>query len=242
MEIPGGILSLREPIIGQRIVGGTETDIRHHPYQVTLQYSGMHNCGGSIISKKWIVTAAHCISISGYTYTVGAGSNHRFNGKLYNVSRLVPHPNYVLFGNDYDIALIKIAEKFKYSPNIKPIKLPKRELKHGETVNVTGWGLITEGGSDTDILMKVTLPIVNRKLCKSAYKHINLITNRMICAGRLGSGGKDSCQGDSGGPLSANDTLYGIVSWGYGCARPNYPGVYTNVAYFRRWIANITGI
>jgi trypsin len=90
--------------------------------------------------------------------------------------------------------------------------------------------------------MRVTLSIVDHELCTFAYKDINPVTERMICAGHFECGGKDSCQGDSGGPLSANGTLYGIVSWGYGCARPNYPGVYTNVAYLRSWIADITGI
>lgn len=101
---------------------------------------------------------------------------------------------------------------------------------------------LQQGGSSTDDLMAVSVPIVDRLTCSEAYKSVKPITNRMICAGQLNDGGKDSCQGDSGGPLSANDTLYGIVSWGYGCARPKFPGVYSNVAYLRPWITNVTGI
>lgn len=80
------------------------------------------------------------------------------------------------------------------------------------------------------------MPIVDREDCELAYKNVNPVTSRMICAGDFGVGGKDSCQGDSGGPLSANGTLYGIVSWGMGCGQPEYPGVYTNVAALRSWI------
>ena len=90
-------------------------------------------------------------------------------------------------------------------------------------------------------MLQVTVPIVDRKICAAAYSFLNDITLRMICAG-LDKGGKDACQGDSGGPLTANKLLYGIVSWGYGCAKPKYPGVYTNVAELRPWIRNVTGI
>lgn len=79
-------------------------------------------------------------------------------------------------------------------------------------------------------------------MCNEAYSFMNEITPRMICAGDFTDGGKDSCQGDSGGPLVSDNVLYGVVSWGYGCARPNYPGVYTNVAVLRDWVKETTGI
>jgi trypsin len=88
--------------------------------------------------------------------------------------------------------------------------------------------------------MKVSLPIVDRETCQ---RHMGrVVTDRMICAGYLNKGGKDSCQGDSGGPLTVDDILYGIVSWGYECADPNYPGVYTNVANLRWWIKLVTDV
>lgn len=78
------------------------------------------------------------------------------------------------------------------------------------------------------------VPVVSDTDCRVSYG-VTDIADHMICAG-LPEGGKDACQGDSGGPLFANGTQYGIVSWGYGCARPDYPGVYTEVAYFVDWI------
>lgn len=97
-----------------------------------------------------------------------------------------------------------------------------------------------QGGNASPVLMRVSLPIVDRTMCRKRYRR-DRVTDRMICAGYT-QGGKDSCQGDSGGPLVANDTLYGLVSWGYDCAVPIYPGVYTNVANLRRWIKWISGV
>lgn len=101
--------------------------------------------------------------------------------------------------------------------------------------------LLQQGGSTSARLMQVSIPIVDRAQCQKAYKNYNTITDRMICAGYT-QGGKDSCQGDSGGPMVAQGTLYGIVSWGYKCAEPNYPGVYTNVAHLRSWIKSNSGV
>jgi len=89
--------------------------------------------------------------------------------------------------------------------------------------------------------MKVSLPIVSRKTCREIYRYIRRITDRMICAGYM-HGGQDACEGDSGGPLTVDGILYGIVSWGYRCGEPFYPGVYTNVAnllWWIRWISRV---
>lgn len=102
--------------------------------------------------------------------------------------------------------------------------------------------LFQQGGWASPALMRVSIPIVNRRTCQLKYWLVRNVTDRMICAGNLQNGGKDACQGDSGGPLTANGTLYGIVSWGYGCAKAGYPGVYTNVAAFRLWIKLISGV
>ncbi|XP_058804495.1 transmembrane protease serine 9-like [Phymastichus coffea] len=225
-----------------RIVGGVEVDIVRHPYQLTLQRSGLHTCGASIISRKWAVTAGHCVGAETSLYRIGAGSSSRIHGTFHKVAKVIRHPNYDSAAIDYDIALLKIEDEFQYGDNMRPINLPERELLSGEIVNVTGWGATSQGGASSEQLMRVTLPIVDRKTCEDVYTRVKPITQRMICAGQLKTGGKDSCQGDSGGPLSANNTLYGIVSWGQGCAQPHYPGVYSNVVFLRPWITNVTGI
>merc|ERR1711971_1052166 len=112
----------------------------------------------------------------------------------------------------------------------------------GSMATVTGWGTTSEGGLGLpNVLHKVTLPVVSDEDCNAAYGAAGYaVEDSMICAG-LAEGGKDSCQGDSGGPFFSNESpetreLLGVVSWGIGCGRAGYPGVYTEVSYFVEWI------
>ncbi|KAL0129002.1 hypothetical protein PUN28_004007 [Cardiocondyla obscurior] len=185
--------------------GATVTDIKQHPYQLSLQRGLRHACGAVIVSNKWVVTAAHCVSAPANVYRLHAGSTDKYGGVYYPVKKIVRHPAYNFLTIDYDIALLE------------------------------------EGGEPSPVLMKVTLPVVSRETCREIYKSIRRITDRMICAGYM-HGGQDACEGDSGGPLTADGIFYGIVSWGYKCAEPSYPGVYTNVANLLWWIKWISHI
>jgi len=110
----------------------------------------------------------------------------------------------------------------------------------GQSVVVAGWGATSEGGSGSDQLLKLTVPVLSNSDCLTAYSGI---TNSMVCAGYLTQSGKDSCQGDSGGPLTIGTgttaRLVGVVSWGQGCARLGYPGVYARVSEVQSWVNSI---
>ncbi|XP_033608825.1 trypsin-2 [Cryptotermes secundus] len=123
----------------------------------------------------------------------------------------------------------------------RAVTLPTQGQKTapGAMAVVTGWGATQEGGGASRILQKVELPIVSKDRCRGLYDDL---PDHQICAGHPETGGKDSCQGDSGGPLVVSGRQVGVVSWGYGCAQPRYPGVYTEVAAYRRWITKKTGI
>lgn len=103
----------------------------------------------------------------------------------------------------------------------------------GTNARVSGWGATSEGGPGSATLLAVYKPVVSNAACNAAYN--GGITDGMICAG-VPEGGRDACQGDSGGPLTAGNIVIGIVSWGQGCARPNFFGVYARVAHYRNWI------
>ncbi|MPC08000.1 Trypsin [Portunus trituberculatus] len=96
------------------------------------------------------------------------------------------------------------------------------------------WSLVTLKGTSNSAISQVTVPVVSDSDCRASYG-ITDIADHMLCAGVL-EGGKDACQGDSGGPFVCAGVQHGITSWGYGCARPDFPGVYTEVAYFVDWI------
>ena len=96
------------------------------------------------------------------------------------------------------------------------------------------------GGPTSDMLKWVTAPVIPNSKCKESYNGEGKISEVNICAGFPGVGGKDACQGDSGGPLVCQNgtsaVITGIVSWGYGCAEANYPGVYARVTSALNWI------
>ncbi|XP_015608818.1 trypsin alpha-3 [Cephus cinctus] len=237
-----GLLPREVRLVDHRIVGGHATTIENHPHQLSLQQYNSHICGASVISSKWAVTAGHCVGGSASNYKLRAGSTTKNGGTAYAVKRIMRHPKYNSNTIDYDIAVIEIEGEFALGKTVKPVKLATAEPTEGRVVSITGWGTTSQGGYTSNTLLEVNVPVVERAVCAKAYGSMNApITDRMICAGLLEEGGKDACQGDSGGPLTANGVLYGVVSWGYGCARPKYPGVYTNVAALTGWVKEQTG-
>ncbi|XP_017765063.1 PREDICTED: trypsin-1-like [Eufriesea mexicana] len=230
-----------------QIIGGKDVSIQEVPHQVSLQSSGFGFCGGSIISSEWVVTAAHCMVYPSDWITVLAGTATKSSGgSRHKVAQIYVHENYET--NWYgvptnDVAVLKVATPFKLDDTRQPIKIFKQneESVAGISAVITGWGATKEGGSTTDVLQTVSVPIVSKSSCDRAYKSYGGLPEGQICAA-VPEGGKDACQGDSGGPLTIGGRLAGLVSWGYGCARAGYPGVHTEVAAFSDWITSKTGV
>ncbi|KAH8376798.1 hypothetical protein KR093_001395, partial [Drosophila rubida] len=216
-----------------RIIGGLDTSIKTAPWQASLQRYGRHFCGGAIYSSNIVITAGHCVyRRDSDTIRVRVGSNaYHIGGTVVGVTETTVHEKYSHVDVLNDIALLLLSPPLKLSGNIQAIPLAKSEPRDGVAVFVSGWGQ-TESEHTPLNLKSVSVSIVERKACAKVYG-VNLITSATICAA---SAGKDACQGDSGGPLVHNGKLVGIVSWGEGCALPNYPGVYANVANLRKWI------
>ncbi|XP_035454806.2 vitellin-degrading protease-like [Spodoptera frugiperda] len=222
-----------------KIVGGESIEITDAPYQVSLVRRGRHSCGGTIVAKDIIVTAAHCVMGSlANEFQIRAGSSYsEKGGQLYPVGEILWHPSFDYGKMDSDIAILWLPKPLVFSDKIRPVQLMGRgeEIKDGDDTIVTGWGNLYEIGGTPSTLQRVTVQKINDAICNDAYKPLYAITNHMLCAGAPG-GGKDACQGDSGGPLVHNNKLAGVVSWGLGCARPEYPGVYSKVSALRSWL------
>ncbi|XP_045127267.1 transmembrane protease serine 11D-like isoform X2 [Portunus trituberculatus] len=239
-----------------RIVGGVEATVNELPWQVALvpKSSSKPFCGASIIASQWILTAAHCVN----RYTANRANvvigEHDWSitedtpvTKIKAIKEVIIHDGYNDQTMNNDIALLKLETPIVFPTNNKvaPICLPSAgNLFESVSAIVSGWGTLTSGGSQPDILNHVTVQTMTNEECKNKNYSSDDITDNMICAG-VSQGGKDSCQGDSGGPLvtdnATNSELIGIVSWGSGCAAEGYPGVYTRVTNYLPWIQEKTG-
>merc|ERR1719369_14591 len=233
---------------GGKIVGGEDATAGEFPWQVSLRAIGhlplTHFCGGSVIAPTWVVTAGHCCAGQiALTCHVVAGDTHSGiindeGEKFMSVEKIIQHEDYEAQTISNDICLIKLTEALEWSDYIAPIPIPAQgaETEAGTVCTVTGWGVKNEGGLLLPHqLQKVEVPVVSDEECREPYG--DQVQDNMICAG-VPEGGKDSCQGDSGGPFVCNGELVGVVSWGYGCARPGYPGVYTETSYFTDWVTS----
>jgi len=227
--------------------------------------TGRFICGGEVIGDLWVLTAAHCLScdVTPSGLQVFLGEHNRFETSEANtiqvsVAEIIHHELYSSTTSDYDIALLKLTEKIDFisQSHIRPICLPgygSNNDYNDYIATVTGWGATSEGGFLSNVLREVDVTVTTNQECNTAYSSVLPITDRMICAAEAsGEGGKDSCGGDSGGPLvtkeagssgqvpGQNYELIGVVSFGVGCARPNFPGVYVRVTTQLQWIREKT--
>ena len=224
--------------MGYKIVGGTEVTSNKYPwfcYLLIKSSDGQYYlCGGSLIYNQWVMTAAHCIttavSVQVVLNTNTIQTPLPSNAIVLNATNLYIHPNYSADTNDNDIALLKVPAV----SNITPINMAQSSISDGTGMNIIGYGTTSEGGSTTKTYREAIVNISSSVACSNAYGRSMA---GKICAE---APGKDSCQGDSGGPLFNGNTVYGVVSYGSGCAKPGYPGVYTSVQYQQPFISTVT--
>ncbi|MFI1828621.1 S1 family peptidase [Streptomyces sp. NPDC020412] len=210
------------------VVGGTRAAQGEFPFMVRLSMG----CGGSLLTQQIVLTAAHCVSGSGnntsITATAGVVDLQSASAIKVRSTKVLQAPGYNGTGKDW--ALIKLAQPI----NLPTLKIAETAEFNSGNFTVAGWGAAREGGAQQRYLLKANVPFVSDATCRQAYP--SLVNDEEICAG-LPQGGVDTCQGDSGGPMFRRDNnnawiQVGIVSWGQGCARPNYPGVYAEVSHF----------
>ncbi|XP_017880350.1 venom serine protease Bi-VSP-like [Ceratina calcarata] len=240
-----------------KVVGGVPAVLGAWPWITALGYQSRKDpsqtlwlCGGSLISRRHILTAAHCIRDNLFVVRIGDLNLYRDDDGArpvqVEIETKIVHPGYNPKQFVNDIAVLRLAQDVPFSDYVYPICLPVSDaLRTKDFVRtypfIAGWGSLGFRAAPSDVLREVQVPVVTNAACKQAYSAIKaaIIDNRVLCAGYQ-RGGKDACQGDSGGPLMLPQkfTFYqiGVVSYGHNCAEAGYPGIYTRVTDFLDFI------
>lgn len=235
------------PDADTNIVGGQPIGPGQFPFLAAIYRSGSFRCGGSVLSRSWVLTAAHCVlDTSPSIYRVRTGTNSSVSGgHVVGVAGVEIHPSYSGIDNDFDVALLRLDQPTA-APAVPVATTEDRAAYQAATMATTmGWGATSEGSSSaTATARSVDVPMQSDAACRTAYpdpsiRGLEFRAASMVCAAPA-AGGKDSCQGDSGGPLvvprGSGHLLTGVVSWGIGCARAGKPGVYSRLSASSAWI------
>ncbi|NXJ83195.1 TMPSC protease, partial [Trogon melanurus] len=238
------------------VVGGHDAPVGTWPWIVSLQtrlararYA--HICGGVLVKENSVLTAAHCVTgrEDPRTWRALLGTtNLRKPGRhtaIRRIRNITVHAEFKRETFENDIAFFELGSAVRYGNYIQPICLPPARLRlHLENETecfISGWGRTAEKGKYSSVLKEAQVEIIPLNVCNRSEAYGSLVNSNMICAGSR-SGGTDSCQGDSGGPLACyhrrTDKYYlvGISSFGIGCGRPKFPGIYTRVSCYIDWV------
>jgi secreted trypsin-like serine protease len=235
-QIPAGAT---RPV--REVVGGDQAPQGKFPWMVRLSMG----CGGALIAPRVVLTAGHCVQGSGPddSIEVTAGSVDLKSPDAITAQsvEVVRAPDFSGETRGNDWAVVKLD---------RTLDLPTLGLSEGDRGNlgpftIMGWGQLSEGSlRQQNRLRYASVPVIADAVCAADYHEagVELISEDSICAGKPGV---DTCQGDSGGPMVRRDgqgrwLQVGIVSWGLGCARKGFPGVYTQISTFRSKIKSVT--
>ncbi|KAL9189024.1 hypothetical protein ACHAXT_011514 [Thalassiosira profunda] len=236
-----------------RIIGGTEAPEDRFAWMVSLSDHIGPFCGGSLIAKDAILTAAHCAGGS-YDIWVGRHDIGDNDGEVIPMKSEEPHPDYDSWTTDNDFMVVFLDAPVEGDYELVSLNSKSFVPALDQTVVAMGWG-DTSASDDTteltDVLMHTEVQVISNEECDASEGFIGgepdnyheQITSNMLCA--ESSRAQDACQGDSGGPLvirgpnASRDVQVGVVSWGIGCAHDAFPGVYARVSEAYDWIQDV---
>lgn len=243
------------------VVGGKDAKPFAWPWMVSIHRKTLtgerYLCGGSIISDRFILTAAHCFGENPKTaseYLVKTQGLKKELGINEEVQDIKVHPGYRDGQHYNDIAIITLTQPIVFNDRVSPACLPSVKSDYlDREVTVLGWGDTSYAGRTSELLQEATFNVIPNADCNASYSKLQPsslpkgVTEDFLCAG-VNEGGKDACQGDSGGPLMLKEypslrwSVIGVVSFGYQCAKARFPGIYTRVYNYIQWISDNTNL
>jgi len=239
----------------ERIHGGQLARPGQFPYIVSIMTLRQtengtrvhHTCGGSIISERWIVTAVHCTqqnnsNPANIRVLVGA-TNVVTDGEVYEVERIINHPEYNSTHLLFDISLLYLSQPLEWSETVSPISLKGQTIDRGVRVLTIGWGLTEQNNTHTPVdLRYLHMYTLDDDDCRERIGNEldRYVTNTTLCTVR--GAGQGVCNGDAGGPLVANNRLIGITSWTIRPCGSGIPGGFTRISVLTDWIFEISGL
>ncbi|XP_077192380.1 serine protease 57-like [Paroedura picta] len=227
---------------GNWVIGGQGAKPHSWPFMASIQVNGKHFCGGFLVRRQWVITAAHCLiprrSASAHV-VLGAHSleTKEASQQILGIRESIAYPSYDSGTVKNDIRMLKLNGSVVFNRFVKRVLLPAPEtdLQPGVTCWVIGWGDISNFGTLPAKLMEANTTVIERTMCNSSWN--GHIFDCMICAANKDQGLRGFCTGDSGGPLICGNRVHGIVSFnGRRCGDRRFPDVYTRISKYISWV------
>jgi len=228
------------------IVNGFDANPGEFPWQASFQTSwGFHFCGASIVSERWLVTAAHCVegkSAGSVKVVLGLHDQGQTVGNPaeYDIAQILAHPAYDRSTISNDITLIQTTSPIQFNSRVQTIDLPSQDqVFSGQACQISGWGELGWNQGSPDILQKLDVEVKSVEWCQ---RNAWVYTDDKVCIMPASGRASSACRGDSGGPLACGGTLVGAASYVFGECSTRNANVYANVAHFRGWIRDNSGL
>ncbi|XP_037907546.1 trypsin I-P1-like [Hermetia illucens] len=230
-----------------RIVGGSKASPGQFPSIVAILFKDDDEfvCSGSLVAKSFVLSAAHCFRSHYFDDKKIMGGDtdlKAFNTPTrqeVDIRSIFLHEKYSWSSYEWDLAILELKNEVQESKYFHTVRLTAERPRQGTKCDVAGWGSIKENPVEvSEHLLFAQVYVVTYRECANAMP-MPIYNKTHLCAG-VAQGGVDACKGDSGGPLLCNGMLAGVVSFGHGCARKGYYGVYSDIAESLSWIEKNT--